>query len=384
MQYQLLLKIVKVLCLGTAVHGLGLLSIAPATAVPAPPPPIETPIPTAPVTPATPVGIAPTVKIVAPTPSSVLDLAATTVVIQSRSGTTIELKVNGTLVDNSSIGRTETDAKTNSVTQTWYGVPLNPGQNTIVAKTSQGEVATTTIQVVGTPTKIQLSTLQTRIPADGRSIVDIAGQLLDENNNPSKQDSIITLYTTAGEFAGVDANRDQPGFQIAVIKGKFTAKLRSGLDAQTVGIRAVNLNLEANTQVQFETNLRSSIATGLIDFRLGARGTDYYRSYTEFLPVDRNNNTQLQARGQAFATGRVGDWSVTGAFNSDRPLNKVCDNNDRLFRDTGTQNCESLYPIYGDTSRVDVLTPSRDSVFVKVESSTGVRGSVPNMAMMLC
>jgi hypothetical protein len=375
MQYQLLLKIVKVLCLGTAVHGLGLLAIAPtATAVPVTPSGL-------PSTPTPPAITAPTLKIVAPTPSSVLDLAATTVVIQSRSGTTIELKVNGTLVDNSSIGRTETDAKTNLVTQTWYGVPLNPGQNTIIAKTSQGEVATTTIQVVGTPTKIQLSTAQTRIPADGRSTVDIDGQLLDENNNPSKQDNIITLYTTAGEFTGVDANRDQPGFQIAVVKGKFTAKLRSGLDAQTVGIRAVNLNLEATTQVQFETNLRSSIATGLVDLRLGARGTDYYRSYTEFLPVDRNNNTQLQVRGQAFATGRVGNWSVTGAFNSDRPLNKVCDNSDRLFRDTASQNCESIYPVYGDTSKVDVLTPSRDSVYVKVESSTGVLGSVPNMAM---
>jgi hypothetical protein len=404
MQHQLLLKILKVLCLGTAVHGLGLISIDRTLAQSAIPTPSPTPsIPTAPSTPPVPVEPIPpssspavqtapstlptpaakgtTVKILTPTPSVVLDIPATTVIVQYPAGSTIELKVNDKLVDSTLIGRTETDAKTNLITQTWYGVALNPGQNTIVAKTSLGEVTTTTIQVTGTATKIQLSSAQTRVPADGRSLVDLEGQLLDENNNLTKHDSIVTLYTTAGEFAGVDADRDQPGFQVPVQKGRFAVKLRASLDAQTVRIRAVNLNMEANTQVQFETNLRSSIATGLIDFRLGARGTDYYRSYTEFLPVDRNHTTQLQARGQAFATGRVGDWSVTTAFNSDRPLNKVCDNADRLFRDTSSVPCESLYPVYGDGSKVDVLTPSRDSVYVKVESSTGVQGSVPNMAM---
>ena len=403
MQHQLLFKLLQVLCLGTAIHGLGWLSIDPTlaqTTAPTPTPPVApaiapqiAPTPAQPVAPAqiapvpapaqaTPPSlpvVAPAVKIVSPTPSSVLDVPATTIVVQYQIGTKVELKVNNQPVDLRLIGRTETDTKTNLITQTWYGVPLAPGKNTISVNTDRGEVATSAIQVTGTPTKLQLSTVETRVPADGRSLVTIEGQLLDINNNPSKQDSIVTLYTSAGEFAGIDADKDQPGFQVPVKNGKFTAKLRTSLDAQIARIRATNLDLEANTQVQFETNLRSPIATGLIDVRLGARGTDYYRSFTEFLPVDRNNSTQLQVRGQAFTTGRIGDWSVTGALNSDRPLNKVCDNTDRLFRDTSSVNCEGLYPIYGDASTVDVLTPSRDSVFVKLESSAGVVGNVPNM-----
>ncbi len=236
--------------------------------------------------------------------------------------------------------------------------------------------------VRGVPTTIQLSTLESRIPADGRSLANITGQLLDENGNNSKRDTIITLYTSAGEFSGVDANKDQPGFQVPVQQGRFTAQLRSSLDAQTVRIRAAAIGIEAYTQVQFETNLRNSISTGLIDVRLGARGTDYYRPYAEFLPVDRDNNTQLQVRGQGFATGRLGNWLVTGAYNSDRPLNKVCNTSDRLSRDTNsTQGCEELYPVYGDNSKVEVLTPSRSSVFVKLESSSGVSGAIPNMVM---
>jgi hypothetical protein len=438
MQHQLLLKILQVLCLGTAIHGLEILSIdravaetvttKPVTLIPASPAapispvypkttnpvtvkpvesvgsivpaatqtvvpavvkpiaqiktnPISPPI-TAPVTPSTADQVSAHVKILAPTPNFVLDIPAATVVLQYRANATIELKVDGRLVDKNLIGRTETDSKTELITQTWYGVSLGPGKNILTATDSQGEVTSTTIQVAGAPTKIQLSTAETRVPADGRSLVTIEGQLLDENNNPSKQDNIVTLTATAGEFAGVDANKDQPGFQIEILKGKFTAKLRAGLDAQTVRIRATNLSMEAYAQVQFETNLRSSIATGVVDLRFGARGTDYYRPFTEFLPIDRNNSSQLQARGQAFATGRLGDWSATGAFNSDRSLNRVCNNGDRLSRDTySSQSCEDLYPLYGDTSKVDVLTPSRDSIFAKVERSTGVAGSAPDLLM---
>jgi hypothetical protein len=411
MKYQLLFKILQVLCLGTAMHGLGLVSLDRAVAQTSPPESSQSPVvppanpapavvPTAPAVPVQPIApvksnspaTAPpapvatdktgsAVKILAPTPNLLLDIPATIVVVQYKVGTTVELKVDNRIVDKNLIGRTETDAKTNLITQTWYGVSLAPGKNILMATSSQGEVATTTIQVAGAATKIQLSTTETRVPADGRTLATVEGQLVDENNNPTKQDNIVTLSTTAGEFAGVDLDKDQPGFQVQVVKGKFTAKLRTGLDAQTVRIRANSSSMEAFTQIQFETNLRTSIATGVFDLRLGARGTDYYRPFSEFVPVDRNNSSQLQARGQVFAAGRIGDWSATTAFNSDRALNKGCNGADRLSRDTNSQPCEELYPLYGDTSKVDVLTPSRDSVYAKLERSTGVAGSVPDMIM---
>jgi hypothetical protein len=318
-------------------------------------------------------------QIITPTTNSVVDVPAATVILQYLGGAEIELKVNGQLVDSKSIGRTETDTKTNIVTQTWYGVPLGAGENIIIAQDGRGNIASAKVQVRGVPTKVQLTSKESRIPADGRSLVTVEGQLLDENGNNSNREGVVTLYTSAGEFAGIDRDRDQSGFQVPVVKGSFTAQLRSNLEAQTVRVRASIMSLEATTQVQFETNLRSSIATGLLDLRVGARGTDYYRSFTEFLPVDRDNGTEVRLRGQGFATGRLGDWSVTGALNSDRPLNKVCNTVDRLFRDTSsTQSCEDLYPVYGDTSKVEALTPSRDSVYVKLENSTGVPGSVPN------
>jgi hypothetical protein len=401
------LAICRAFWLGATIQGIGLLLSVPAIvqAAPAPSPTVipnaeSQSSPTASLTPApiaTP-SITPSpassavvnpaeannnsVKIITPTTNTVADIPAATIIIRYLAGSPVELKVNGKLVDSSLIGRTETDTKTNIVTQTWYGVSLNAGENYITLQDVQGRQDAVKVQVRGVPTKVQLSPRENRVPADGRSLATIDGQLLDENGNNSKRDGVVTLYTTAGEFAGVDLDRDSPGFQVAVVKGQFTAQLRSNLDAQTVRVRAAIMSLEATTQIQFETNLRNSIATGLIDLRIGVRGTDYYRSLSEFLPIDRDNSTEVRLRGQGFATGRVGDWLFTGALNSDRPLNKVCNTPDRLFRDTNsTQGCEDLYPVYGDNSKVDVLTPSRDSIFIKLENSTGVPGSVSNSVM---
>jgi hypothetical protein len=406
-----ILSLLKAFCLGATIQGLGfILSVptqaqtAPATttstnpsrgtptattsavvqqnaaAIPSPAPTATaTAVPTNTTT--TPAATVP-VKIITPTLGEVLDVPAATVILQYQIGTKIELRVNGLVVDRSLIGRTETDSKSGVITQTWYGVSLNPGENQIVAINSLGDTDAVKIAVRGVPTKIQISALESRVPADGRSLVNIVGQLLDENGNNSKRDTVITLYTSAGEFAGVDSDRDQPGFQVKVQQGQFKAQLRSSLDPQTVRIRATAIGIEAITQTQFETNLRNSLSTGLIDVRLGARGTDYYRPYTEFLPVDRSNNTELNVRGQAFTTGRLGNWLVTGAYNSDRSLNKICNTGDRLFRDTiSVQSCDEVYPVYGDSSKVDVTTPSRSSIFIKLENSVGVNGNTPNMLM---
>lgn len=69
----------------------------------------------------------------------------------------------------------------------------------------------------------------------------------------------------------------------------------------------------------------------------------------------------------------------TGAYNSDRTLNEDCNGNDRLFRDV--QFCEQNYPVYGDNSRVDALTPSQDSLYLRFERSARIPNADPDYAM---
>ncbi|MTJ48261.1 TonB-dependent receptor [Dolichospermum sp. UHCC 0259] len=321
------------------------------------------------------------VKILSPKSDDVLDNPTTTIVLQFSVGSQIELRVNGELVDPNLIGRTETDSSTNLVTQTWYGVSLKSEENTISARilgsTEPPEVVKVAIK--GAPTELKLVSRATRIPADGRSTTVIQGQLLDENGNRSNQDAVITLTPTAGEFIGADFQLDQPGFQVQAKDGLFEATLRADRKAQTVRISAAATGLEGFTQLQFETALRSSLLTGVIDVRLGAKGTDYYSPYRDFLPPDQDNDTQLSFTSAIFATGSIGEWLFTGAYNSSRSLNEDCNCDTNLFG-TGSSNNQN-YPVYGDSSTSSLVTPSIDSVYARLERSPNIPGANPDYFM---
>ncbi|MBW4508871.1 MAG: TonB-dependent receptor [Scytonematopsis contorta HA4267-MV1] len=320
-------------------------------------------------------------KFLTPSPDTIADVPATTVVLQFPVGSQVELRINGDLVDSSLLGRTETDAATNLVTQTWYGVSLKEGDNTLSAKVvgSTESAAIVTVKVRGTPQQLTVDTVESRIPADGRSTGTVNGQLLDSSGNRSNRDGVATLIPSAGEFVGADFKPDQPGFQVEVKKGEFSATLKSPLQAQTVRIRATSGDLEAFTQLEFITSLRPSLVTGVVDFRLGARGTDYYSSFRDFIRPDRDSSTQVDFKGAVFATGKVGDWLFTGAFNSSRSLNEDCNCDNRLFRTY--QFNEQNYPVYGDSSTINVVTPSTDSVFARFERSSPVPGASPDYGM---
>jgi hypothetical protein len=321
------------------------------------------------------------IKILNPTPDTVVDIPATTVILQFSVGANVELRVNGDLVDPSLVGRTETDANTNLVTQTWYGVSLKEGTNTITTQVVGSSDLPVSVQVVvrGAPTQLNLETVETRIPADGRSTATVKGELRDENGNRSSRDAVVTLIPTAGEFVGADFQPDQPGFQVQAKGGQFTTSLKSSLNAQIVRIRAIANDLEAYTQLQFETALRPSLVTGIVDVRLGARGTDYYGSFRDFLPPNKDNSTQLDVRSSVFATGAIGEWLFTGAYNSSRNLNEDCNCDTRLFR--SFQFSEQNYPVYGDSSKTEVLTPSIDSVYARLERSPKTSGAEPDYFM---
>ena len=322
-----------------------------------------------------------TVTILSPTPDTVVDVAATPIIVQFLVGNEVELRVNGELSDRSLIGRTETDPETDLVRQTWYGVSLQNGENVISAQVIGSKESPVTVKVMvrGGAQKLEIDTVESRIPADGISTATIKGVLIDENGNLSTHDAVVTLATTAGEFLEPDYKPGQPGFQVQAKSGQFTATLKSDLEAKTVRIKGKFGKLEAFTQLQFQTALRPSLMTGVIDFRLGARGTDFYSRFKDFLPEDEDNDTEVKFRSAIFATGAIGEWLLTGAYDSSRSLNEDCNCDNRLF---GTyQFNEKNYPTYGDSSTVNQTTPSIDSVYLRLERSSPVSGASPDYAM---
>lgn len=320
-----------------------------------------------------------TPRILAPAPNTVLDVPSATVVIQFPMGTEVELRVNGKGVPKEQIGEVVEDSTNNTITQTWYGVTVPQGESVIeLYRVGESKpVATTRVVTRGGINSIRLIPVETRIPADGKSTATIEGQLLDEKGNRSRQTAIITLSATQGEFVGKDAKPDLEGFQVEAVDGRFTATLKSGLQSGNVTIRAAtvvdNKIIEGFTQILFETNLRPPIVTGFLDLRYGPRGTDFYSRFRDFLPPDKDNDYRLRVYGAFFGTGRIGEWSFTGAYNSFRTLNENCAGERSLFRTS--QNCEPQYPVYGDESQVTTLTPSYDSVYLRLER-TSARGGI--------
>ena len=63
--------------------------------------------------------------------------------------------------------------------------------------------------------------------------------------------------------------------------------------------------------------------SGAVNIRIGAGGTDFYSRYRDFLPPGVDG-ARFDVSTAIFATGKVGDWLFTGAFNNQRPLNETC------------------------------------------------------------
>ena len=308
------------------------------------------------------------VEFLSPDSGAFLDIPSTPVVLRFPVGAKIALFANGQEVANDLVGRTSTDSATGLRTQTWYGISLIPGNNLLeVVSVDTGEVLQDLPLVVrGAPDELVLLTPRA-VPADGRSTSNIRGQLIDEDGNISLWNTVATLRASDGEFLGADYEPDVPGFQVQLQRGEFVAELRSSLESHLVQLQAQVSEFEAFSQIQFTTPQRPSLLSGVVDVRLGARGTDFYDSYRDFLPLDGDNRYELDVDAAVFATGNIGEWLYTGAYNSERSLNEDCQGEATLFGGGGS--CEG-YTLYGDDSYTDQLAPSLDSVYLRLERNS--------------
>lgn len=396
-----------------------LLTPAAATPQPAVQPAIE---PTAQATPTE------SIQILSPA-TSVTGQPFTDLVVQFGTGTPVEVLVNGAALPPEIATQQQADPATNRTRQVWYKIPLRTGENTLTVQTAGGTPVSVTVTVRETAAKIEFLPLkESRIPADGRSAVTVEGQILDPDGKAIARDAIVTLTASAGKFVGADHQPDRPGFQVLARDGKFRAQLQSSLDPQTVRIRAAvdrqelvtpaelkrptispppsinpvppatglpyppsyqpsfitpnpyDKTLEAYTRAEFITNLRPLIVSGQVNLRFGQAGLDFYNSFENFLrPSLLDQGYRVDFSTAAFAQGRIGEWLFTGAFNNQRPLNEDCTGATRLFRDA--QFCDQVYPVFGDSSTVDYLTPSIDSVYFKIERTSPVFGAGSDYAM---
>jgi hypothetical protein len=231
------------------------------------------------------------------------------------------------------------DEAQNLINQAWYNIPLKEGDNTLTVQAGNGTPVSIQVVVQKTALKLEIAPVgDPRVAADGRSTLTISGRITDENGQLLSEDALVTLTAAAGQFVGADQDKDQPGFQVMARGGQFTAQLQSSLEAQKVRIRAAlepkenrgvgrqgeignaparysessslpvsaasppavaQTPLEAYTQVEFVTNLRPSLVSGVINLRIGPSGTNFWGRRRDFLnpeTIDDGTEFDLQAQ----------------------------------------------------------------------------------------
>ena len=343
------------------------------------------------------------VRILNPQPGTSRD-RNTSLIVQYPADQTVQIKINGDTLDPETPTQTERDPSQNLITQTWYNIRLRQGENVITVQAGNDAPVEVRVKVENNAAKLEINAASDpRVRADGRSTIRLQGSISDKDGQPIKGDTLVTLTAESGQFVGADQDEDQPGFQVRAIDGQFTAELRSSLQAQRVRIRAAIDNpqyrvglveenppllrseedllpeIQAFTSVEFTPNLRTSIVSGVANLRIGPRGTNFWGSMRDFLNPDGLGGTEFDFDAALFATGPVGEWLFTGALNTSRALNARCDGSDRLFGDV--QFCEQQYPVYGDSSSTDFLTPSRDSFYLRFERASRTPGAEADYGM---
>ncbi len=334
---------------------------------------------------------------------------STNLIVQYNASSEVRVEINQKPLNPNLPTQIEQDEEQNLITQVWYNVPLQEGENVITVVANNGTPVTTKLTVeeavIG---QIQLFPAgDPRVPADGRSTITLEGSITDAAGELITEETFVTLTSSAGKFIGTDQDEDRPGFQVLAREGTFKAELQSNLEAQKVKIRAavesfdldnslleedaitaarlnpqdrVTADLETYSQVEFITYLRPSLVSGVLNLRIGEAGTDFFGSRREFLnPTTMDDDFEADVDAAVFATGAIGEWLFTGAYNSERPLNETCDGITRLFR--GPQECEKQYSVYGDSSSVEYLTPSTTSVYLRFERQSPVTGAEPDYFM---
>ncbi|MBC5798864.1 MAG: hypothetical protein GIW94_02635 [Candidatus Eremiobacteraeota bacterium] len=152
--------------------------------------------------------------VIAPAAGSAATVAATSVEVATGLGAGVEIRINGAAVSFSKIGKRVIDRKAQTTTYTYYGVPLQPGPNDLVAAPLgasgyRGPSVSETIYGPGRPASLSAS-VSGAMRADGRSLDMLHVAATDQWHHPAMPGSVVRLIITGGDahFQRIVRSRD--------------------------------------------------------------------------------------------------------------------------------------------------------------------------------
>lgn len=238
--------------------------------------------------------------------------------------------------------------------------PEGPITYTVVATMRGGKTfsATRRIHVLGAPDSIALHLPDADIPADGATIVDLSGSVLDHWGVVIPNAYLLTVAADSMLVVSTDVDLQNRGTQVPLEAGVFHVALRASTKAGPASIALEVNGVHARAELYQSTPPQPFMLTG------SASATGSYLTMTG-AQTDYDALTDavsgFNKRGRLAVTGRgtiLDRYLLTLSIDSDRKLK------DRLYRDLDPR---VLYSIYGDNSTVTYEAQSASPIFAKLE-----------------
>lgn len=305
-----------------------------------------------------------------------LPTARATFRVKGTAGATLKLAVNGEEVPDTRVGKRSTLAEKQVQALEFVGVDLKPGANELVlsqADSFGNARGAVTIRVVapGKAAKLAIELPAGGAVADGKTLARIVVKVLDEGGVPITSRTPVTLASSVGVWKVEDPDPAEPGVQAFVEGGRAEFALAPPLEPASALIVVTSGAVKAEARLDFLPELRSLIATGVIEGVVNlrnvnpralvpAREADGFEQELRHLSRDWNDGKGTAgARAAFFLKGKIrGDFLLTAAYDSDK------DTRERLFRDIQP---DEFYPIYGDAAVRGYDAQSTSRLYVRVD-----------------
>jgi large repetitive protein len=308
-----------------------------------------------------------------PAPDAVLGYAQTSVTIKGARGATLQLRLNGTLVDASRIGSARSlEAQALQVIE-YVGLNLEAGANVFSLTQTDAAPRTITLRVIapGSLAQLRITAPKQALPADGSTAVKVLIETLDAAGVRVTTPTPVTLQTSRGRWKLRDLDADEPGVQVFVEGGQLIAEFESPPDAGDVLLQASANTLQAQASLNFVPSLRPLLASGIVEGVLNLRKLDRTavqpaRTQDGFEQALQNVGSGFDsrrgnsaARAALYLKGKVlGNSLLTLAYDSDKDVRE------RLFRDIQPNE---FYPVYGDDSTPGFDAQSTGRLYLRLE-----------------
>jgi large repetitive protein len=312
-----------------------------------------------------------------PAADQVLGYAQTSVSVKGLRGASLQLRLNGALVDASRVGSARSlEAQAVQVVE-YVGLNLEPGAN-VFTLTQTGGAAdaapqTAQLRVIapGSLAQLRITAPKLALPADGKSAVKVLIETLDAAGVRVTTPTRVTLQTSRGKWKLRDLDLDEPGVQVFVEGGLLSAEFESPAEAGDVLLQVSANALQAQANLNFVPALRPLLVSGVVEGVLNlrrlhtsevqpARKQDGFEQALQNVGsgFDGGRGTSA-ARGALYLKGKVlGDSLLTLAYDSDKDVRE------RLFRDIQPNE---FYPVYGDDSTPGFDAQSTGRLYLRLE-----------------